>query len=214
VKAGEEVPGGITKSAPENAASDPKEAVNVSDKAGQIANSEATSPTVYGCPFDYEYVEKVDTCIPPLEEVSSVIGTLVGTLPAPDSFGGMVALVGHAPSDVLVSTGLITQVLLGHYVGDTLVEFGEGGGPIGWGIQGLGYTIGFASDTAGVLLEGAGQVVGAVADGVGAVVDTVVDTVVAPVLSGVVEGVEAVVESVEKVADVAKSTWKKISSWF
>jgi hypothetical protein len=117
--------------------------------------------------------------------------------------------------DIPQIAGWGAQALLGHLVGDTLVGYGEDvGGPLGWPIQGLGYTISTVADTAGVFLQGAGQVVGAVNDGAGAVVDAVVDNVVTPVLGGVVEGVEAVVESVEKVADVAKSTWKKISSWF
>jgi len=135
-------------------------------------------------------------------------------VPMPDSFGGYVGLLGRAPADLLTGIGWGAQ-LAGHMVGDSVVAFGEYvGGPLGYGIQGLGYTAGFVADAAGLLVSGAGQVAGAAADGAGAIVDTVVDNVVTPVLSGVVEGVEAVVESVEKVADVAKSTWKKISSWF
>jgi hypothetical protein len=126
----------------------------------------------------------------------------------------MVSLFGQAPGEVATAAGYFTQAMIGHYAGDSLVEFGEGLGPIGLPIQGVGYAVGITADTAGVILEGAGQVVGAVTDGAGAVVDAVVDNVVTPVLGGVIEGVEGVVEGVEKVADVAKSTWKKISSWF
>ena len=123
-------------------------------------------------------------------------------------------MFGQAPGEAATAVGFLTQALFGYYVGDSLVEFGEDLGPLGLPIQGVGYAVGITADTAGVILEGAGQVVGAVTDGAGAVVDAVVDNVVTPVLGGVIEGVESVVESVEKVADVAKSTWKKISSWF
>jgi hypothetical protein len=219
-----EVPGGTTKTTPVNdKASDPKEAVSASNEVGQIANSEPTSgqlanssPKIRACHFDsYEYNEKYDTCVPSLEDVAYVIGTFTGQLPAPDSFGGYVSLPLHFPSDLLAGVGFALEVGLGHYVGDNLVDYGKDvGGPLGYGLQGLGYPISAVADTAAVFLEGAGQIVGAVTDSVGTAVDTVVDNVVTPVLGGVVDGVEAVVESVEKVADVAKSTWKKISSWF
>ena len=216
VKAAEEVPGGTTKTAPKNAASDPKEAVSASDKAGQIANSGqlANSPTTYGCPFDYEYYELWDVCRPGLKDLP-FLGTVTGNMPAPDSFGGYVSLAGHLPSDAATALGFGVQVMLGHYVGDGLVGWGEDVvGPVGYGLQGVGYTVGFASDAAGVFLEGAGEIVGAAADGVGEVVDAVADNVVYPVLGGVVEAVnnsvETVVESVEKVADAVGSTAKKV----
>jgi hypothetical protein len=122
----------------------------------------------------------------------------------------LVSLFGQTPGEAATAVGFGIQAMIGHYIGDGLVKLGEGFGPIGLPLQGAGYAVGIAADTAGVILEGAGQVVGAVTDGAGAVVDAVVT----PVLTNVIEGVEAVVESVEKVADVAKSTWKKISSWF
>src|SRR5215208_3643808 len=216
VKAAEEVPGGTTKTAPKNAASDPKEAVSASDEAGQIANSGqlANSPTTYGCPFDYEYYELWDVCRPGLKDLP-LLGTVTGNMPAPDSFGGYVSLLGHLPSDVATGLGFGVQVMLGHYVGDGLVGWGEDVvGPVGYGLQGVGYTVGFASDAAGVFLEGAGEIVGAAADGVGEVVDAVADNIVYPVLGGVVEAVnnsvETVVESVEKVADAVGSTAKKV----
>jgi hypothetical protein len=150
-------------------------------------------------------------CAFPLPKVS-----VSGDKPWPDSIGGYVALLGHAPSDFLKLTGgFIVQLGLDPYVGDALVGYGEDvGGPLGYGIQGLGYTVSFAGEVGGLALEGAGEIVGAVSDGVEVAVDTVLDNTVTPVLEGVVEAVEAVVESVEKVANVAKSTWKKISSWF
>src|SRR5829696_4975236 len=216
VKAAEEVPGGTTKTAPKNAASDPKEAVSASDEAGQIANSGqlANSPTTYGCPFDYEYYELWDTCRPGLKDFP-LLGTVTGNMPAPDSFGGYVSLLGHLPSDAATALGFGVQVMLGHYVGDGLVGWGEDVvGPVGYGLQGVGYTVGFASDAVGVFLEEAGEIVGAAADGVGEVVDAVADNIVYPVLGGVVEAVnnsvETVVESVEKVADAVGSTAKKV----
>src|SRR5215208_2677978 len=209
VKAGEEVPGAITKSAPENDdASDPKEAVSASDEIGQIANSgqsansEAnSSPTTYGCPFDYEYKERWDTCLPPYGGFG-FYPVLDGTLPGPDSFGGVVALVGHAPADILKGGGASLQVGLDHYVGDALVDYGEDVfSPVGYGIQGLGYTLGFAGEVGGLALSGAGEIVGAVSNGV----EVAVDTVVTPVLSVGVEAVEAVVETVEKIGSAAKN---------
>jgi hypothetical protein len=44
--------------------------------------------------------------------------------------------------------------MIGHYIGNSLVEFGEDLGPLGWPIQGVGYAVGFAADTAGVILGG------------------------------------------------------------
>ena len=188
VKAGE-VPGAITKSALENAASDPKEAVSAPDEAGQIANSGqlATSPTTYGCPFNYEYLEEVDACVPTPTDYGFG-GVLTGHLPWPDSVGGYVGLVGNAGADALLSVGVAVQVVIGHYVGDTLVDFGEGGGPIGWGIQGLGYTIGYTADAVGVIVQTVGEAVGAVSDTVGEVIDGI--------------------------GDAAEDAWDEVSSWF
>ncbi len=161
----------------------------LASSSGQIANSEAnSSPTVYGCPYDYTYDEDFDTCLPSEEDFGAV-PVFVGDKPLPDSPGGYVGLLGGIVNDLSIEVGAgILQIGLGHYVGDTLVDFGEGGGPIGWGIQGLGYTLGFAGDAGGVLVEGAGQVVGAVADGVG--------------------------EAIDAVGDAAEDAWDEVSSWF
>src|SRR5829696_2912055 len=89
VKAGE-VPGGIATAAQENDASAPKEVVSAPDEAGQLANS----PTTTGCPFDYEYDEEVDRCLPGPTDYGFG-GILLGALPWPDSVGGYVALPGN-----------------------------------------------------------------------------------------------------------------------
>src|SRR5215204_3867028 len=206
-----EVPGEITKSAPENDASAQKPA-SASDEVGQIANSEATSPTVYGCPFGFGYREEFDTCIPDSVDDMLFASTIAGTAPFPDSFGGFVSLLGHAGTDALTAIGTAgLQIVIGHYVGDNLVDFGEYvGAPLGWPIQGVGYALGTAADAAGSLVTGAGQVVGAVSEGVGEVVGTVVENTVYPVLEHVVlPGVEAVVETVEKIGSAAKNIFCK-----
>src|SRR5215217_7835740 len=189
---------------------DPRNDSSNSDEAGQIANSSgqlATSPTTYGCPFDYEYYELWDTCRPGPKDFP-LIFTAAGEMPAPDSLGGYVSLAYGLPSEAATALGFGVQVLLGHYVGDGLVGWGEDVvGPVGYGLQGVGYTVGFASDAVGLALEGAGEIVGAAADGVGEVVDAVADNVVYPILGGVVEAVN---NSVEKVADAVGSTAKKV----
>jgi hypothetical protein len=180
VKAGE-VPEGVIMTAPENVASAPK-AVSAPDAAGQTANS---APDIYGCAYDdYYYDEELDMCWP----IGPALGVLFGDDPWPESAGGYVGLAGDFVEDPLTGVGLILQAGLGHYVGDTLVEFGEGGGPIGWGIQGLGYAIGFGGDVGGALVVGVGEAVGAVADGVGEVVDAV--------------------------GDAAEDAWDEVTSWF
>ena len=182
VKAGE-VPGGIATAAQENDASAPKEVVSAPDEAGQLANS----PTTTGCPFDYEYDEEVDRCLPGPTDYGFG-GILLGALPWPDSAGGYVALPGNAVADALLSLGVSAQVVIGYGIGDTLVDFGEGGGPIGWGIQGLGYTIGFGADAVGVIVQTVGEAVGAVSDTVGEVIDGI--------------------------GDAAEDAWDEVSSWF
>jgi hypothetical protein len=155
------------------------------DEAGQMANS----GTIYGCAYDdYVYDEEFDTCVPTGESFG-FFPVLSGDEPWPDTAGGYVGLLGDFVSDLSIGAGVgFLQIGLGHYVGDTLVEFGEGGGHIGWGIQGLGYTIGFTDDAAGVLVEGAGQIVDAVSEGVGDVVDAV--------------------------GDAAEDAWDEVTSWF
>lgn len=181
VKAGE-VSGRTTTTAQENDASAQKP-VSASDEAGQIANS----GTIYGCPYDYEYDEEYDTCLPTSESFG-FWPVIMGEKPWPDSPGGYVGLLGAFGEDGLEAVGVGIQIGLGHYIGDTLVDFGEGGGPIGWGIQGLGYTLGFTGDAAGVLVEGAGEIVGAVSDGVGEVIDGI--------------------------GNAAEDAWDEVTSWF
>ena len=154
-------------------------------QAGQTSDS----GTVYGCAFDdYVYDEEFDTCVPTSESFG-FFPVLSGEKPWPDSAGGYVGLLGDFVSDLSIGAGAgFLQIGLGHYVGDTLVEFGEGGGPIGWAIQGLGYTIGFTGDAAGVLVEGLGQVVGGAADVVGEVVDGI--------------------------GNAAEDAWDEVTSWF
>jgi hypothetical protein len=179
-----EVSGETTTTAQENDASTQKP-VSASTKAGQIANS----PTTYGCPYDYEYDEEYDACLPSSEAFTGGFADVVlGDAPWPDSAGGYVGLVGGFGKDTLTAVGAGLTIGLGHYVGDTLVEFGKDGGPIGWGIQGLGYTLGFTGDALGVLAGGAGEIVGAATDVVGAAVDVI--------------------------GDAAKDAWDEISSWF
>src|SRR5215216_6717102 len=101
---------------------DPRNDSSNSDEAGQIANSSgqlATSPTTYGCPFDYEYYELWDTCRPGPKDFP-LIFTAAGEMPAPDSLGGYVSLAYGLPSEAATALGFGVQVLLGHYVGDGL----------------------------------------------------------------------------------------------
>jgi hypothetical protein len=164
--------------------------VSASDEGGQIGYSETNpSPETYGCPYDYEYDEEYDACLPSPETMSGgFYDVVLGDAPWPDSAGGYVGLVGGFGKDTLTAVGAGLTIGLGHYVGDTLVEFGKDGGPIGWGIQGLGYTLGFTGDALGVLVGGAGEIVGAATDVVGAVVDGI--------------------------GDAAEDVWDEISSWF
>jgi hypothetical protein len=150
-------------------------------EAGQTANG----GTIYGgCAYeDYEYVEELDACIPkePFFEV------VLGDAPWPDSAGGYVGLLGQFVGDVGTAVGLGLDQGLG-YLGDTLVEFGEGGGPIGWAIQGAGYTLGFFGEAGGVLSAGVSQGVDAVVEGVG--------------------------EAVDAIGDAAGAAYDEIASWF
>jgi hypothetical protein len=150
-------------------------------EAGQTANG----GTIHGgCAYeDYDYVEEVDACIPkvPFFEV------VFGNAPWPDSVGGYVGLLGQFVGDVGTGAGFIVDQGLG-YLGDTLVEFGEGGGPIGWAIQGVGYTLGFLGEAGGVVVSGVGQGVDAVVEGVG--------------------------EAVDAIGDAAGAAYDEIASWF
>jgi hypothetical protein len=159
----------------------PKEAVSTPDEAGQTADS----GLVYDiCAYDdYHYDEAWGVCVPN----GMFLGAILGDEPWPESAGGYVGLLGDLVEDPLTGLGLGLQVGLGS-VGDALIEFGEGGGPIGWGIQGLGYTLDFFGDAGGTLIGGVGETVGAVADGVGDVVDAI--------------------------GDAAGAAWDEVSSWW
>ena len=178
----EAMPEGIATTAPENDATSVPNAVSAPDGAGQATNS----PMVHGCAYDDVYDEELDMCIPTLEsfEFWSVVA---GDEPWPDSAGGYVSLLGGYIEDGLLSAGFLSE-LVSKATGDALVEFGKDGGPIGWGIQGVGYTVGFVGEVGGVLVEGAGQVAGAVHDGLG--------------------------EAVDAIGDAAEDAWDEISSWF
>jgi hypothetical protein len=179
-KAGE-VPGVITTTAQENDASAAPKAVIAPDEAGQTADS----GTIYGaCAYeDYDYVEEIDACLPNEPFVELVLGDA----PWPDSAGGYVGLLGQFVGDVGTGLGIGLDQGLG-YLGDTLVEFGEGGGPIGWAIQGAGYTLGFLGEAGGVLSAGVSQGVDAVVEGVG--------------------------EAVDAISDAAEAAWDEVSSWW
>jgi uncharacterized membrane protein len=140
---------------------------NSDNKDGQTANS----GTVYGCPYNYDYKDELDGCFPSNEDLG-FYSVLNGDKPFPTTLGGGIGFGLSLPGDMLQVLGSGLDGGL-DYLGDTLADFGEGGGPIGWGIQGLGYTIGFSGDAAGAIMEGAGQVANAVADGAGDVVDAI-----------------------------------------
>jgi hypothetical protein len=77
--------------------------------SGQIANSESNdSPTVQGCPFDYEYYELWDMCRPGPQNFP-ILDTVAGDAPWPDSFGGLVSLFGQAPGEVATAVGFGIQ---------------------------------------------------------------------------------------------------------
>jgi hypothetical protein len=136
---------------------------------GMIGYSETNpSPVTYGCPYDdYYYVEEDEVCAP--------TGAFLG--PWPDSVGGYVGLPGKFGADMLTGLGFGMDKLLGHDVGDALVDFGEDGGPIGWGIQGIGYTIDFTGQTLGVLTEGLGEILDSVSDTVSEAIDDAWDEI-------------------------------------
>jgi hypothetical protein len=159
-----------------------EEAVSApADEAGQADNGGTISGA---CAYeDYDYAEEIDACLPkePFFEV------VLGDAPWPDSVGGYVGLLGQFVGDVGTGLGIGLDQGLG-YLGDTLVEFGEGGGPIGWAIQGAGYTLGFLGEAGGVLSAGVGQGVDAVVEGVG--------------------------EAVDAIGDAAEDAWDEVASWF
>ena len=176
-------PGGVKVGVNNPSATAPKEAVSApADEAEQAANSGTLTHDV--CFYDdYYYDEETEMCWPN----GGPFGVLTGDKPWPDSAGGYVGLLGDFVEDPLTGVGLGLQQGLG-YVGDTLVEFGEGGGPIGWAIQGAGYAIGFFGDAGGELTVHVSEAVGAVADGVG--------------------------EAVDAIGDAAGSVYDEVASWF
>jgi hypothetical protein len=162
-------PGGVKVGVNNPSATAPKEAVGApADEAGQAANSGFTYDV---CWYDDSYYdEELGMCVPE----GMFLGVLFGEEPWPDSVGGYVGLLGDLVEDPLKGLGFSLQAGLG-YAGDTLVEFGEDGGPIGWVIQGVGYGLGFTGEVASPLLDHVGHAVGAAADGVGEVVDAIGD---------------------------------------
>ena len=149
--------------------------------------SGSESPLVTGCAFDgEEYFEPFGTCVPSVESFD-FWSVVAGEEPWPDSAGGYVGLAGGFVEDWLSLAGLNTAVSAS-LTEDALVELGKDGGPIGWGIQGVGYTVGFVGEAGGMLLVGAGEVAGAVHDGLG--------------------------EAVDAIGDAAEDVWDEISSWW
>ena len=154
-----------------SAAAMKEEAVNAStDEAGRMANSD---PGVYGCPYDYEYFELYDTCGPPVGSWG-FFDVLNGTKEWPDSVGGNVALPGHTVADMTIAPGAAVAGI-GNWIEDALVWYGEDFGIAGWPFLGIGYTVGFAGDVAGAIVQEAGELVGAVSEGVGDAIDAIGD---------------------------------------
>ena len=189
----EVVPEGIATTAPENDATSAPNAVSAPDEAGQIANSPtansptANSPTVHGCAYaDDVYDEELDVC-EPSDETLDFVSVVLGNKPWPDTAGEYGSFLGGIYTDTLMLLGVAVQGE-GQLIEDFLDWYGEDGGPIGWGLQAVGYTVGLGSDVIGGLLQTSGQAADAVHEGLGAVVDTV--------------------------ADAAGDAWDEISSWF
>jgi hypothetical protein len=177
-------PGGVKVGVNNPSATTPKEAVGApADEAGQTANS----PTVRGCAsVDDVYDEEFDMCLPSTESLE-FFSVLVGDEPWPDSVGGYVNLLGSYNDDTMLSLGLMVQ-LGGKALEDALVELAKDGGPIGWRIQGVGYTAGFVGEVGGVLLQEVSQVTDAVHDSLG--------------------------EAVDAIGAAAEDAWDTVSGWF
>ena len=180
-------PGGVKVGENNPSASAPKEeeAVSGAAPADEAGQQEANGETIIGgCAYDdYDYAEEIDACLPkvPFFEV------VFGDAPWPDSVGGYVGLLGQLAGDAGTGAGFIVDQGLG-YLGDAMVEFGQDGGPIGWAIQGTGYTLGFLGEAGGVVVSGVGQGVDAVVEGVG--------------------------EAVDAIGDAAGDAWDEVTSWF
>jgi hypothetical protein len=154
------------------------------EEAGRI--DESDSDIQGGCGFGLEYDEDLDVCMPS-DDQFDFFPVLLGEEPLPDTAGGYLGLPGEAAGDVVLGLGGGISAG-GAYVEKALDWYGEDGGPIGWGFQGLGSTIGFATETAGTIVSGAGEVVGGVSEGVG--------------------------DAVDAVGDAAEDAWDEVSSWF
>jgi hypothetical protein len=112
---------------------------------------------------------------------------IAGDDPLPDSVGGYVGLAGDLVSDPLAVVGTLPAIG-GSLIGDSLIWYGEDGGPIGLGIEGLGHTIKFGTNVAGTIVSGAGDLVEGVTDGVG--------------------------DAVDAVGNAAEDAWDTVSGWF
>lgn len=186
VKPVEEVAGGITTttiSQENDASAAPPKVGSAPDEAGQSTDS---GPDIHGCPYDYDYDYDLDVCLPSLEDFD-FFPILSGDKPWPDTAGGYVTLPGEAAGDLLLGLGASISGF-GGIVENALNWYGEDGGPIGSVFQGLGQTIGFATDVSGTIVSGAGEVVSGASDVVG--------------------------EAVDAVGDAAGDAWDEVSSWW
>lgn len=133
--------------------------------AHDAKDEQGDNGVVRGCPEDYYYDEDLGRCSPDhllFNELSEM----------PDSLGEAVGWLGVIPADSLKSLGLGTWGLLDYAVGDTLSDWGEEiGGPLGYGLKGLGGIFSFTGTVAGGLLESAGHFVNDLSDGVGEFID-------------------------------------------
>jgi hypothetical protein len=161
------------------------------EETGRIDDSD---PDIQGgCGFGLEYDEDLDVCLPSPDQFD-FIPVLVGDKPLPDTAGGYLALPGEAAGDVVL--GLGTSITAGGaYIEKALDWYGEDGGPIGLGFQGLGSTIGFATEATGTIVSGVGELVGGASDAVG-------------------DAVDAVGDAAGAVGDAAEDAWDTVSGWF
>jgi hypothetical protein len=144
--------------------------------------------TEYGCPEGYEYDQEVDTCLPySFGFFDPIFG---GENKCCYSVGEGIAWWGHLPADILKVTGAgLGSILLDHYIGETLSNWGEEiGGSLGWPLQGLGAVFSFSGQVVNGVVGSLGQVVGYASDGVGEVIDGI--------------------------GNAAEKAWDEISSWF
>ena len=151
-------------------------------------DGQANDWTEYGCPEGYEYDEKVDTCLPyTFGFFDPIFG---GPSKCCYSVGEGIAWWGNLPADILKVTGAgLGSILLDHYIGDTLSNWGEEiGGPLGWPLQGLGAVFSFSGQVVSGVVGSLGQLVGYASDGVGDVIDDI--------------------------GSAAEDAWDTVSGWF